>query len=142
LRNVRRAAEHDETMKEALSLAAGSLGSRGPDLLYEVWQDDPDAEAGKQAKLLLDSEAVKVKLEPALRIALDLRATKTCKLVLQLLPRAVRYADTRSVPVLEKLRSTRGCGLVSLGDCYPCLRGDDTLKQAFEAAESRQAPKF
>jgi eukaryotic-like serine/threonine-protein kinase len=133
---------------EQLSLeVASALGAGGADFLYDVYDSNRTANAAlsKQAKALLDSEAVVAQQSPALKVALELPKAKTdgCTAVKKLLPKIQENGDTRSVPTLTRLNDRRGCGFLGLRDCFACLRtekGKD-LAAALKAAGERPAPK-
>jgi hypothetical protein len=145
LRFVRRAVDDDETEKAALDLAAGPLGAPGADLLYDVStsksgqkKDEPP----QLARSLLERDEVRGHVSKALSIALELRKTTRCDEMKKLLPRAAEDADERSVRSLTALTSRRGCGFLSLSDCFSCLRKGDDLASALSAAKGRESPKF
>ncbi len=101
----------------AFEIMSEKLGSRGPDLLFELSQQDPKGkEAGikarDQALLLLEKDSVRAHFSPALRIAMDLDKAPTCQARLPLLSRASSLGDERSVAILNPLAagSKRGCG--------------------------------
>jgi serine/threonine-protein kinase len=145
LRDVRAAAELPESADAALALAA-SLGQKGGDLLFDVWETHrktPNMAAiTKVAKQHLESNAVRAKASPALLILLDLWLAKSCGSYKQLLPRVSQFADARAVGKIKSLQSGRGCGFLGFGDCFPCLRGNKDLSNALKAAESRPVPSL
>jgi serine/threonine-protein kinase len=134
---------------EQLSLeVAATLGAGGADLLYDVYDSNrtTNAALSKQAKLLLDSDAVSQQQSPALRVALELTKAKTegCAAIKKLLPRVQESGDVRSVPLLSRLSDRRGCGFLGLRDCFACLRTEKgkELAAAQKAAGERPAPKL
>ncbi len=142
-RAVRRAVDHEPTRERALELAAKRLGSTGVDLLFDVWSATlAKTPATRTARKWLDTPEVRAKAAAGTALALDLRETKSCLAVLDLLPSATRDGDVRSVAPLKRFQSETGCGFLKLEDCYPCLRGDDALDQAVAAAAERPAPSF
>jgi serine/threonine-protein kinase len=94
----------------AFPLMAESMGSSGPDLLYELTLSD--ARASVRADQLLATEAVRAKATPALLIAIDLRKAASCSARVPLLERAIAVGDERSAAILAPLgaSSKRGCG--------------------------------
>jgi hypothetical protein len=127
---------------------AAVLGARGADFLYDVYDSNRTANAAlsKQAKTLLESEAVKAQQSEALKVALELPKAKTegCAAVKKLLPRVLEQGDARVVPMLTRMNDRRGCGFLGLRDCFACLRsasGKD-LAAAQKAASERPAPKL
>jgi serine/threonine-protein kinase len=134
---------------EQLSLeVAATLGPGGADLLYDVYDSNrtTNAALSKQAKLLLDSDAVGQQQSPALRVALELTKAKAegCGAVKKLLPRVQESGDVRSLPLLSRLTDRRGCGFLGLRDCFACLRTEKgkELAAAQKAAGERPAPKL
>jgi len=134
---------------EQLSLeVAATLGPAGADLLYDVYDSNrtTNAALSKQAKLLLDSDAVSRQQSPALRVALELTKAKTegCAAIKKLLPRVQESGDVRSLPLLSRLTDRRGCGFLGLRDCFACLRTEKgkELAAAQKAAGERPAPKL
>ena len=147
--DLRRAIEREETSEGALDLTLTALGATGADLVYALWESSkgsPQKSAlNKRLKVLLDSDKVWAKASPALQILIELpRVQKAdrCKGVKEILPRVIELADQRAVPILKRFKDRRGCGFLGLSDCFGCLRRGEELKQAIEAAESREAPEF
>jgi serine/threonine-protein kinase len=146
LGDLRRGLAAPGTEQLTLEVAA-SLGSGGADFLYDVYDSNRTSNAtlSKQAKVLLDSDAVLAQQSPALKLALELPKAKTegCSAVKKLLPRLLESGDMRVVPQLTRLSERRGCGFLGLRDCFACLRaanGKD-LAAAQKAASERPAPK-
>ena len=145
-RDVRTLALASATTLDALELALAHLGTRGADLVYDVWSrtrsSKDSQDVARAAKGVLDGSAIRLKASPALLIYLDLGKAKGCPGYKLLLPRATQSADARSASKLKSLTGRRGCGFLSLSDCYSCLRSGDALEQAVKAAEGRPAPSF
>ncbi len=144
---LRAAVERRKTYENAINVAANQLGAVGLDLLFDFW----DAEKGKRQRVLMTELAHKTlaiaylnKASPALRVRLDLEFAKSgdCDAIGRILRRAVRYADQRSVQVLEALETRTGCGVMNEEDCYPCIRDDDTLALALQTAREQPPPRF
>jgi hypothetical protein len=113
------------------------------DLLFEVWLSTKEKTAATRgARKWLDSDAVRAAASPAAKLALELRETKGCSALRELLPRARAEGDERLLATLKRLQAKSGCGFLSLGDCYGCLRGDGVLEQAVSAVADRPAPHF
>jgi serine/threonine-protein kinase len=143
LRGVRRAVEVPATRVRALELAAKRMGAGGADLLFDVWVSTPGkTPATRAAREWLDSETVRKVASPALLLALDVRETKTCAGLAELMPRMAKDGDDRSLKTLERLQTNSGCGFLGFEDCYPCLRQGTALKDAITAVTGRAAPKF
>jgi hypothetical protein len=143
LRGVRRLVDDPLTRERALELAATRLGSRGVDLLFEVWLSTKDKTAATRgAKKWLDSDAVRAAASPAAKVALEIREAKGCSALKEVLPRVKAQGDDRSLGSLKRLQAKSGCGFLSLEDCYSCLRSDGVLEQALDAVADRSAPRF
>ncbi|HVW27650.1 MAG TPA: protein kinase [Polyangiaceae bacterium] len=144
LKVVRRAADDEQTERLALDLAADRLGETGADILFDVATSKapPKSEGPQIAKSLLDKDEVRAHASKALAVALALRERPRCEEAKRLLPRAIENADERSVRPLLAFTSRSGCGFLSLGDCYSCLRRGDDLADAIAAAKSRKPPKL
>ena len=135
--HVREAAHRKDTAHAALTLASTLMGADGADLLYELWVGSKDASTKQLALGLFTGAQVQAKASPAVRIAFELRQAKTCTAIKTLLARAREHGDSRSLPVLEKLTVKRGCGVLGLGDCWGCMRGDSSLSEAIAAIRAR-----
>jgi hypothetical protein len=143
LHDVRLAADDDKSERLALDLAAGSLGEGGADLLFDVWTSTNErTDATTLAKSLLDRDNVRAKASPPLKVALDLRRVNRCDEAKKLVGDAATVADERAVRPLTRLSTKKGCGFLGLGDCFSCLRGDDSLSEAMKAAQQRKAPRL
>ena len=146
LGDLRRALADASTEQLTLETAA-ALGAGGADFLYDVYDGNRTSNAtlSKQAKALLDSDAVAAQQSPALKVALELAKAKAdgCGAVKKLLPRLQESGDMRSVPQLTRLSERRGCGFLGLRDCFACLRtaNGKELTAAQKAASERPAPK-
>jgi eukaryotic-like serine/threonine-protein kinase len=145
LADVRKALADESSKLLALEVAA-ELGAGGADLLYDVYDSKrtTDAALSKQAKTLLDTDAVQGRASPALKIALELPKAKAegCQAVKKLLPRVQESGDSRVAPLLIRLADRRGCGFLGLRDCFACLRTGKDFANAQKAAADRPAPKF
>jgi len=143
LGGVRRLVDDPVTRERALELAATRLGAPGVDLLFDVWLATKEKTAATLgARKWLDSDAVRAAASPAAKLALELRETKGCSALRELLPRARASGDERSLAPLKRLQVKSGCGFLGLKDCYGCLRGEGALEQAQSAVSDRPAPRF
>lgn len=147
LGDLRDAMESRDAYERAMDLALDSLGATGADLIDTVVReargDKALAVVVAHGKTLMDDERFRRVASPALLVALELEAAKTCSDYAALMDRALAHADQRSVRKLTPLAATRGCGFLGLRDCYSCLRGKDVpLREATEAAKDRPAPEF
>jgi hypothetical protein len=133
------------TAREALGALAALPGPIGADLLFEIWSGTSvprrSRDVTELARQLLYSREVLSRASPALRVALDLRATEGCEGQLPLLERAATDGDRRSLVPLAKLAWTHGCGPNKRQDCFACLRKGSELKSAIRAVKQRRAPK-
>jgi hypothetical protein len=149
LADVRRLAENATVYEEAMRLAAHHLEAAGVDILFDVWtstRSQKDAQAlSRRARQFLDDGSVRDHASRELRVVLDLdRAEKKrrCKDVPELVKKAAEYGDERAVPVLDRFAVGRGCGVLGLGDCWSCLRGNKDLSAARAAAAKRPGPSW
>jgi hypothetical protein len=131
-----------ETAREALATMAALDGSLGAELLYEVWTGTAARnDATELARALLYSTDVRPKAAPALAVALELRQAETCEQFQVALPKALKDGDRRSLHLLVKLGSKRGCGPKKSQDCFACLRAaPDELTATINAVKSRRSP--
>jgi hypothetical protein len=147
--DVRRAAVHDVAYEAAMRLAAHQLHESGLDVLWDTWKatrkDPALAAINRRARQFLDDTAVREHASRELGLVLDLERAerrKRCSEAKRLLARVIEYGDDRVLPLLDRLRVTRGCGLLDLQDCFGCLRGNKDLARAREAATGRPGPAF
>lgn len=138
-----------ETTNQAAGVLVSLPGSLGPDLLYEAFVATKNrSETTTLTEELLQAKEVREKASPALTVALDLRNAEECEQFKEILPRAADKGDRRSLTLLGKLISKRGCGAAKRDDCYACLRPLDDDKQAVNLAAAiktvrgRAAPKY
>jgi hypothetical protein len=125
----------------AFPLMAESMGSAGPDLLYELTLND--ARASVRADELLASEAVRAKATPALLIANDLRKAASCSARVPLLERAIEVGDERSAAILAPLGATtkKGCGKKKRLPCpAACPAESERFLDAVAKIRARLAP--
>jgi serine/threonine-protein kinase len=146
LADVRRMAERPDVGSDALSFAAGALGTPGADLLFDVADKvKSPSPLGQRARALLEQEPAKGHVSAALRAQLLLQAAMKkprCSELKRLLPDLSNDADERAVPLLTRLSDRRGCGFLGLSDCYACLRSGSELSRVLETARSRPRPSF
>lgn len=138
-----------ETTNQAALVLLELDSPLGPDLLYDVWVGTKGRnETTTLAEELVRTKEFRSKASPALGVALDLRNLEDCESAKELLPKAAEHGDRRSLHLLGKLVSKRGCGPQKRDDCYACLRSleDDEkaidLMDAMKAVRSRPAPKL
>lgn len=142
LNDLRRYSDNPDTAKIVLEAMAKLPAPLAPDLLYEVWTGTPERnDVTELARALLMSKDVRPKASTSLAVALDLRAAETCEQNAQVLPRAVKDADRRSLHLLIKLQRKYGCGPNKRLDCYPCLRSGDQLESAIKTSREHPEPR-
>ena len=146
LSDVRNAAFDSNTSAAALRFAAERLQARGADLIYDVWAGAASGRSAqadsKLAKKLLDNSQVRGAASRPLSVTLELVDARGCTDYRRVLSKVISDGDDRCLRTLRRLTHDRGCGLFGLGDCYACLRGNNLLSQALEAAKSRPGPSF
>jgi hypothetical protein len=137
-----------ETMLPTFALLSEWTGSRGPDVMYAIWEKAPGGAGGSSraaqqlAQQLLRSADQRAKATAALNTAVDLRAATSCDDYLAVLPAVVRSGDQRCSSTLRSLKHTDGCGDNGQQDCYACLRDGTQLDEALTAVEKRPAPSL
>jgi hypothetical protein len=145
-RNLRRIARSAEAREAVLRMAESSLGSHGPDLVFDVWNEarssTQDVDLAKRTFSALNAAGLRAQASPGLVLAVDLWNARTCRDFEPLVQRAAEIADRRSEPVLKSLLKTTGCGFLKLEDCWSCLRRGDTLSRALTRAATTPAPTF
>jgi len=138
---VRKAVANPAARDEAFSLLLGPMGTRGADLVYSLATGDggaPDLRA--RADELVRQPSFAERASPALRVAVRLRAARSCGEVAAVLDSARSDGDARALRYLRGYLDTRGCKVKRKRvDCWPCLRGDRRLAEAIEAIVARGA---
>jgi len=138
----RAAATPGQASAIAFPLLTDSMGSAGPDLLYELTL--LDARAAPRADQLLSSEAVRAKATPALLVANDLRKAASCSARVPLLERAIAVGDERSAAILAPLGAStkKGCGKKKKLPCpAACPAEAERFLDAVSKIRARIAPK-
>jgi hypothetical protein len=138
----RAAATPGQASALAFPLMAESMGSAGPDLLYELTLTD--ARAAARADELLASESVRARATPALLIANDLRKAASCSARVPLLERAIEVGDERSAAILAPLGAStkKGCGKRKRLPCpAQCPAEAERYLDAVAKIRARIAPK-
>lgn len=127
----------EESAQAATRLLEQELGEAGVELLYDLTVKQTGARWKPRLNQSLTKADVLAKATPALRVAIDLRAARRCETKRELLRRAQKEGDRRSLVQLRSLTERRGCGFLNLQDCWPCLRKSAALSEAIAALESR-----
>jgi serine/threonine-protein kinase len=132
-----RAASKVETSDEAFRLLEGPLGGGGVDALIELAESkDVPPSTALRAQRSLAKATVRASASPSSAFLLDLRNASTCEERHDVLVSSGPQADARASEALHALESKHGCGRRKAHDCNACLRKDDALAQAIEAAQS------
>jgi hypothetical protein len=139
-----RFAADPDTAADALGAMAQARSPIGADLLYEVWTSRSlPATTTELARTLLVSRDVRPQASPALAVAIALRGAETCETVQTTLPKARSDGDRRSLYLLTKLNSRRGCGEKKAEDCYACLRAQTKdIIATTNAVKRRDPPSY
>jgi hypothetical protein len=139
-----RFAADPDTAPDALAAMSQARSPIGADLLYEVWTSRSlPSTTTELARTLLLSRDVRPQASPALAVAIALRGAETCEAVQTTLPKARTEGDRRSLYLLTKLNSRRGCGDKKAHDCYACLRAQTKeIIAATNAVKRRDPPAY
>ena len=139
-----RFAADPDTAADALGAMAQAHSPIGADLLYEVWTNRSlPSTSTELARSLLVSRDVRPGASPALAVAIALRGAEKCEAVQSALPKARSDGDRRSLYLLTKLNSRRGCGDKKTDDCYACLRAQTKeIIAATNAVKRRDPPSY
>jgi serine/threonine-protein kinase len=128
-----------ESADAAFTMMESGLGTKGPDLLYELSTTKGlSAKALTRAKQALAKSDVKGRMSPALSIVVEMRAATSCEAKRGLLSRAKDQGDGRVLPALRTMQTPKGCGFLGLSDCWACMRRDNALGAAIAAIEERE----
>jgi serine/threonine-protein kinase len=135
---LRRAASSDgEASRAAFRVMGEAMGSRGPDLIWDLMVEKP--ELAQKAKFRLTRFKVKRLFSPQLSIAFDLRFFETCAGRISLLPRANALGDQRSLNVLASLATVpESCAGKTGPACTPrCPREAAAFLRSMEIIDQR-----
>ena len=134
-----KAAQRRESSEQTLGLLAGGFGERGVDILYDLTTTrGVRHDVQKAAQSALYTMAAQNAASPALRVLLALEHAKTCEERSALFPSIEQDADARSLPLLQAMHSTVGCGKAKRSDCYACMRHGLGLENAIAAVKKRE----
>lgn len=143
MKRLREATKDRELARDALRLLASLPGPTPVDVIYDIWVGTKGRTPTTElAEALVFTKEVRAKASPALAVALDLREAETCEQVKPVVMRAIEHGDRRSLRLLGKLTLRYGCGPGKVKDCWECLRGEDTITDAINAARKRPEPKL
>jgi serine/threonine-protein kinase len=127
-----------ESADAALALMESGLGSKGPDLLFDLSTTKGlSTRALTRVKQALAKPDVKSRMSPGLALVIEFRAASSCEAKKALLGRAKDQGDGRLLTSLRPLQTPKGCGFLGLGDCWSCMRRDNALGAAIAAIEER-----
>jgi hypothetical protein len=147
LADLRKAGEDRDAYMVVINLCERPLKQKGLDMIWDIWvgtRDDPSKRAINQMaykKLTI----LRRRGTDSLDIAVQLTEATKCSTYAKLMSSAATHADARSLEVLEKIDSTRGCGTLKMSECYPCLREPgvkEDLAAALAQAKTIPAPRF
>ncbi|WP_437283349.1 hypothetical protein WME90_23060 [Sorangium sp. So ce375] len=125
----------------AFDLMSKHMGSRGPDLLYEVvtapkfgdWPRD-------HASTLLIESSVRQLASPALIVADDLRRLTDCP-TKAMIARAREEGDIRALHYIKALGTPQRCGVLRMRKCLKCGPLQKELRAAASVIEKRKNDK-
>jgi hypothetical protein len=125
-----------EASPAAFRLMSSGMGSKGPDLLYDLMLEHP--ELADRAKFRLTRYSVRRHFTPQLSIAFDLRFAATCAGRTSMLQRAHELGDQRSINVLSSLVSQApNCGKGGLRCLATCPRESALFTRSIERIAQR-----
>lgn len=125
----------------ALEVMARQMGSRGPDLLYEIASNTGlGKHPQERASALLAEEAVRKLATPALLVADDLRRVKQCP-TKALVERARQHGDGRALATLNPIKQPKKCGVLGWSRCTSCNSVYADVVKAIAAIEQRRDAK-
>jgi serine/threonine protein kinase len=122
------ATQKSDSRAQAFALLEDSMGTRGPDIAYDLVTTDGIQPAVKErAAQMLQGTAFEQHASEALKVAVALRAAKGCDAQRKIVARAEKSGDRRSLPYLQALQKER------------CLTPPDhkRLRAAIEAIQRR-----
>lgn len=137
-----------EPSDEAFRVMSTRMGSKGPDLLYDLMLGEPAL--AERAKYQLRRFRVRKQFTPALAIAYDLRFSPSCGSRFSLLDRAGEVGDQRSIETLSALlgkpeKCGGPLGLPCLPRCQreaiPFARSIESMSKRLRAAEREARAK-
>jgi serine/threonine-protein kinase len=127
-----------ESADAAFALMESGLGSKGPDLLFDLSMTKGlSPKALSRVKQTLAKPDVKARMSPQLALVIEFRGASSCEAKKALLGRAKEQGDGRLLTSLRALQTPKGCGFLGLGDCWACMRRDNALGAAIAAIEER-----
>lgn len=133
-----RAAQAQEVRAATFRLLVGPMGAAGVNIIYDLAHTPgvhPRVVA--EAALLLKRQDIRQVAAPALRLVMDLESAQSCAEIASLVRRAGVVGDRRALPRLEEFSRTTGCDPKEQGDCYACLRADNSLAEAIATIRQR-----
>lgn len=133
-----RAAQSPQASSATFRLLKGPMGPAGVGIIYDLARREEMSPWVKRlAEAALEEDEVRQSAGPSLVLILDFESKKTCEEIRPLVERAELVGDKRALPFLQKLKAEEGCGPKKKDDCYPCLRGDESLDVAIRTIEQR-----
>jgi serine/threonine-protein kinase len=136
LRDVVRAfAESNHPPPSAAALLTGPLARTAAPYLLETALNARKAGTRARALGMLASPTFASFYDDTARGLVDLSRARTCEEKLPVVERLGRVGDARALPYLRRIPRGRGCGILGLQLCNPCL--EDALPAALAAIERR-----
>lgn len=133
-----RTTQAHEVRAASFRLLTGPMGAAGVNIIYDLAHTKGvQARVRAEAEQLLARADVQQVAAPSLRLVMDLEAAQSCEDFLPLVRRAAVVGDRRALPQLVELSRTTGCDPKEQGDCYTCLRGDNSLAEAITTIKQR-----
>ena len=132
-----------ESTDLAFSLLEDDLGEPGLSILYALWTSTKDTNPKHRARAgkVLGKPETRARASKSMQALIDLNvAPASCETRRTGAQLALEAGDRRAVPLLQRLTSRKGCGFLSMQDCWPCLRKDALVADAIKAAEKRPEP--
>ncbi|MFO0575415.1 MAG: serine/threonine-protein kinase [Polyangia bacterium] len=126
-----------EAAQAAATLLESGLGEAGIDLLFDFTSKQSKIRGKSRLQQSLGKPEVLARASVPTRVALELRAAKSCEAKRALLPRVQQEGDQRALGLLKALAQTQGCGFMGDEDCWGCLRKTTELQDAVAALEAR-----
>ncbi|MEO8874004.1 MAG: protein kinase [Polyangiaceae bacterium] len=138
--DIRNAALASATQESAFQIMMTSMGTVGPDLLYNIAYEIPAGQypsATQKAKKALAKNDVRSQATPALAVTLDVKSAGKCEAKKAFLDQASQVGDAKTLGVLKQFTPTKGCGFLNQRDCWGCMHKDGSLSNAIRDIEAR-----
>ncbi len=125
-------------VESAFNILENSMGGDGARILYDIAYSGKYPSQSARAKKALADPEVQKNLTPPIRAAIELRAAPGCPAKKAAIEKYRADLDSRAMPILKPLTSTRGCGgFFKKDDCWPCLHEKGFLDAVIKEIEER-----